>query len=105
MMRSEMLRLRGDLEIVAQEQAPARRWPRTGAFARADEHYRNAVRTAHAQTATGLELRAALSLSTLWQNQGRANEARALLTPILERLPEDGDSRDIVAARAILASI
>jgi predicted ATPase len=48
----------------------------------AETCFRQALDIAHQQQAKSLELRAAMSLSRLWQRQGKQAEARALLAPI-----------------------
>src|SRR5262249_40502558 len=48
----------------------------------AEECFRQALDVARRQEAKSLELRAAMSLSRLWQQQGKQDEARELLAPI-----------------------
>lgn len=45
----------------------------------------------------------ALRLADLWRRQKRRDEAHALLTPLLARLPAADDSPEWIAARALLA--
>jgi class 3 adenylate cyclase/tetratricopeptide (TPR) repeat protein len=49
-----------------------------------------------------LELRAAMSLSCFWRDQGRRAEARELLKPIHDWFTEGVDLRDLKNARALL---
>jgi len=100
--RTEMLRLRGDLELAALRADPPRRWPRGGAAACAESLFRQAVDLARAQQAAGLELRAALALAELWSRQGRRAKVRALLAPLLDRLPADDDVPERRAAQSLL---
>ena len=48
-------------------------------LARTEAHFLEALAVARAQASRTLELRTATSLARLWQSQGRAGEARALL--------------------------
>jgi predicted ATPase len=57
---------------------------------------------ARRQQATSWELRAALSLSRLWQQQGKRKAARALLAPIYGCFTEGFASADLQDARALL---
>jgi class 3 adenylate cyclase/predicted ATPase len=61
-----------------------------------------ALDVAHRQEAKALELRAAMSLSRLWQQQGKRAEARALLAPIYGWFTEGFDTADLQEARALL---
>ena len=48
------------------------------------------------------ELRATLSLSCLWQQQGKQDEARKLLTEVYGWFTEGFDTADLQEARALL---
>jgi predicted ATPase len=50
--------------------------------AQAEAYFQQALAIAHRQQATSWELRAAMSLSRLWQQQGKRAEAREVLAPI-----------------------
>jgi predicted ATPase len=54
------------------------------------------------QEAKSLELRAAMSLSRLWQQQDKRAEARALLAPIYGWFTEGFDTADLQEARTLL---
>jgi TOMM system kinase/cyclase fusion protein len=58
----------------------------------------------HQQTRSW-ELRAAMSLSRLWQRQGKRDEARALLAPIYGWFTEGFDTADLQEAKALLATL
>ena len=47
-------------------------------------------------------MRAALSLSRLWQQQGKRDEARELLAPIYGWFTEGFDTADLQEAEALL---
>jgi predicted ATPase len=64
-----------------------------------------ALDVARRQQAKALELRAALSLSRLWQQQGRRGEAHALLAPIYNWFTEGFDTADLQDAKAVLEEL
>jgi hypothetical protein len=51
------------------------------------------------------ELRAATSLSRLWQQQGKRDDARALLAPIYDWFSEGFDTADLQEAKALLEEL
>ena len=61
-----------------------------------------AVVVARAQSAKSLELRAAVSLSRLWQRQGKRKEARQFLGGIYGWFTEGFDTADLTEAKALL---
>jgi predicted ATPase len=64
-----------------------------------------ALDVARRQEAKSLELRAAMSLARLWQQQGRCAEARDLLAPIYGWFTEGFDTADLQEAKALLAEL
>jgi predicted ATPase len=52
-----------------------------------------------------LELRAALSLSRLWQGQGQREEARQLLAEVYGWFTEGFDTPDLQEAKALLEEL
>jgi predicted ATPase len=70
--------------------------------AEAEAWLRRALDIAHRQEAKSLELRAAMSLSRLWQQQGKQDEARELLASIYGWFTEGFDTADLQEARALL---
>src|SRR5262249_54610949 len=70
--------------------------------AEAETWLRRALAVARRQEARSLELRAAMSLSRLWQQQGKQAEARALLAPIYGWFTEGFDTADLQEAKALL---
>ena len=74
----------------------------SGRAAEAESHLLRSLEIARIQSALGWELRAALDLARLWQQSGRAAEARALVAPLYARYTEGLDSVDLAAARALL---
>jgi predicted ATPase len=70
--------------------------------AEAEAWLRRALDVARHQQAKSLELRAAMSLSRLWQQQGKRDEARELLAPVYGWFTEGFDTADLKEAKAIL---
>ena len=60
---------------------------------------------ARRQQAKSWELRAAMSLSRLWQHQGKRDDARELLAPIYGWFTEGFDTADLQEARALLEDL
>ena len=71
----------------------------------AETCFRQALAVARHQQAKSLELRAALSLSRLWQQQGKRHEACELLAPIYGWFTEGFDTVDLQEARALLEEL
>ena len=57
------------------------------------------------QEAKSLDLRAAMSLAHLWQQQGKQAEAHELLAPIYGWFTEGFDAADLLEAKALLAEL
>jgi predicted ATPase len=57
------------------------------------------------QEAKALELRAAMSLARLWQQQSKCHEARELLAPIYGWFTEGFDTADLKEAKALLQAL
>jgi len=70
--------------------------------AEAEVWLQRALDIARRQEAKSLELRAAMSLSRLWQQQGKQTEARELLAPIYGWFTEGFDTADLQEAMALL---
>jgi predicted ATPase len=73
--------------------------------AEAEACFQQAVAVARDQQAKSWELRAAMSLSQLWQRQGRRTEARALLAPIYGWFTEGFDTADLQEAKTLLEGL
>ena len=67
--------------------------------------FHHALAVARHQQAKSLELRAAMSLSRLWQRQGKRAEARELLAPIYGWFTEGFDTADLQEAKALLEEL
>ena len=60
---------------------------------------------ARRQQAKSLELRAAVSLARLWQQQGQRAKAQALLAPIYGWFTEGFDTADLQEAKVLLEEL
>jgi predicted ATPase len=71
----------------------------------AEACFQQALAVASRQQVKSCELRAALSLSRLWQRQGKHAEAHELLAPIYGWFTEGFDTVDLQEARALLEEL
>ena len=92
---AEVCRLRGVL-LLRQPGTPQ---------AEAETWLQRALDVARRQEAKSLELRAAMSLSRLWQQQGKQAAARALLAPIYGWFTEGFDTADLQEAKTLLEEL
>jgi predicted ATPase len=109
--QAELYRLKGELLVV---ESTGRSLFKTTAVGRgvvershlesitAEECFHQSVKIAQQQKARCLELRAATSLARHYQNQGRSEEARILLTRIYSTFTEGFDTSDMLEAKALL---
>jgi predicted ATPase len=91
----ELHRLKGELLLAHPGSHPTE----------AERCFRQALEVARRQQAKALELRAALSLSRLWQRQGQYAAARQLLAPIYGWFTEGFGTADLQDARALLEEL
>ena len=92
---AELYRLMGELLLVGS-------WEH---HAEAETSFQQALEASRRQQAKSLELRAAMSLSRLWQQQGKRDEARALLAPIYGWFTEGFDTADLQEAKVLLETL
>jgi len=71
----------------------------------AEACFHQALEVARRQQAKALELRAALSLSRLWQQQGQREAARDLLAPLYAWFTEGFDTPDLQEAQTLLEAV
>ncbi len=90
----ELYRLQGELLLL-----------RDGLGAEIEAIFLQAINLARRQRVRSLELRAAMSLSRLWQSQGKIEEARELLGEIYGWFSEGTDTHDLAAARVFLQEL
>jgi class 3 adenylate cyclase/predicted ATPase len=70
--------------------------------AKAEAYFERALAVARKQQAKSWELRGALSMARLWRDQGKRDEARALLAPVYGWFTEGFDTLDLKEAKALL---
>ena len=73
--------------------------------AQAEASFCQALDIARRQQAKSWELRAAMSLARLWQQQGKQAEARELLAPLHGWFTEGFDTADLQEAKALLEEL
>jgi predicted ATPase len=71
----------------------------------AEAYFQQALAVARRQQAKSWELRAALSLSWLWQQQGKRVEVYNLLAPVYNWFTEGFDTADLQEAKALLEEL
>ena len=89
----ELLRIKGEL-LRSERSAVAVR--------AAEDHFQQALDWARRQDALAWELRAATSLSQLWEQHGRPREAGELLTSVYRRFNEGFETGDLKIAGALI---
>jgi predicted ATPase len=94
-MLAEVYRLQG--ELLLQQATPD--------AAQAEASFQQALTIARHQQAKSWELRAAMSLGRLWQQQGKRTEAYELLAPIYGWFTEGFDTADLQEAKALLEAL
>ncbi len=111
--QAELYRLKGTLTL-QQSQVPSPKsqvpntqhpTPSTHAEAEAEACFLKAIEVARKQQAKSLELRAVMSLSRLWQQQGRKEDARQMLAEIYGWFTEGFDTKDLKEAKALLEEL
>jgi predicted ATPase/DNA-binding winged helix-turn-helix (wHTH) protein len=88
----ELLRIKGN--IVSSGPQPG--------LGRAETYFLRSLELAKTNYALAWQLRTATSLARLWSGQGRVEEARGVLVPIVARFTEGFESADYIAARQLL---
>ena len=91
-MEPEVLRVKGDLLLAGEH-------PDKNA---AETAFSESLQVARDHKAKSWELRAAMSLTQLWQSQGRESRAPEILIPIFEWFTEGFDTADLKEAKALL---
>jgi predicted ATPase len=99
MYEAELYRLKGELTLQASVQSLATR------VKEAEACFQKAIEVARHQSAKSLELRAVMSLSRLWQQQGKQHEAHHMLSEIYGWFTEGFDTKDLQEAKALLEEL
>jgi class 3 adenylate cyclase/predicted ATPase len=97
---SELHRLKGELTLQSGVGSM-----QSGAQQEAEQCFLRALDVARHRQAKSPELRAATSLSRLWQRQGKGDEAHKLLTEIYGWFTEGFDTEDLKTAKALLEEL
>ena len=100
---AEIYRLQGEL-LLRQATGPDGS-PTAQAEVEAEACFRRAIEVARWQQAKSFELRAALSLSRLWQRQGRHTDSRDLLATVYDWFTEGFDTPDLQEAKTLLEAL
>lgn len=90
---AELYRLKGELLLMQGDETEA------------EASFGNAIGVARQQSAKSWELRATVSLSRLWQKQGKREEARQMLAEVYGWFTEGFDTPDLKDAKALLAEL
>jgi predicted ATPase len=91
----ELYRLKGELLL---QQSPDNQ-------AEAESCFHHALEIARHQQAKSFELRTAISLARLWQQQGKHQEAQDLLAPVYNWFTEGFDTADLKDAKKLLEEL
>ncbi len=103
---AELYRLKGQLTLQKfQVSSSTFQVPSPQAEAEAEACFLKAIEIARHQNARSLELRAVMSLSRLWQQQGKTEQARKLLAEIYGWFTEGFDTKDLQEAKALLEEL
>ncbi len=103
---AELYRIKGELQLIQTGERVQQRSRATGtAEEEAKKCFCQAIEIARLQGAKLWELRAAVSLSRLWQKQGKKKQARQLLTEIYGWFTEGFDTKDLQEAKALLEEL
>ena len=71
----------------------------------AEACFLKAIEVAQHQQAKSLELRAVMSLTRLWQQQGKQHDARNMLYEVYNWFTEGFDTKDLQEAKALLEAL
>ena len=89
---AEINRVAGEIAVMSSE-------PDT---AKAESYFQRALEIARTQQARSWELRAVMSMTRLWRDQGKRQQARDLLAPVYGWFTEGFDTLDLKEAKALL---
>jgi len=109
---AELYRLKGTLTLqkfqVSGSKFQVSEGPKSevrGPESEAEECFLKAVEIARHQQAKSLELRAVMSLSRLWQQQGKGDEAQQMLAEIYDWFTEGFNTKDLQKAKVLLGEL
>ena len=93
---------KGQRAKITNSQSPT---PTPQAEAEAEACFLKAIEVARRQSAKSWELRATVSLTRVWQSQGKRKEAHKLLSEIYDWFTEGFDTKDLQEAKALLGEL
>jgi predicted ATPase len=96
---AELYRLKGELALQPSGQS------RESGVKEAEGCFHKAIEIAQQQGAKSWELRAVMSLSRLWQQQGKQHEAHQILAELYGWFTEGFDTKDLQEAKALLEEL
>ncbi len=99
---AELYRLRGELTL---QQGKVESPKSKVKEQEAEECFLKAIEVARKQHAKSLELRAVMSLSRLWQSQGKTKEAHGMLAEIYNWFTEGFDTKDLQEAKRLIEEL
>jgi len=106
---AELYRIKGELTLqqskVQSPKSPAPSTQHPAPNTQAEACLLKAIELARRQSAKSLELRAVMSLSRLWQQQGKTEEARQQLAEIYGWFTEGFDTSDLQEAKVLLQEL
>jgi predicted ATPase len=70
-----------------------------------EKYFRQAIELSRRRLAKSWELRAVMSLSRLWQRQGKREEARKILEEVYSWFTEGFATPDLIEAKALLEDL
>jgi class 3 adenylate cyclase/predicted ATPase/energy-coupling factor transporter ATP-binding protein EcfA2 len=97
---AELHRLKGQLTL--QSQVPS---PKSQVEKEAEQCFLKAIEIARQQSAKSWELRAVMSLSRLWQQQGKQKEAHEMLAAVYNWFTEGFDTKDLQEAKRLIEEL
>jgi predicted ATPase len=95
MWEAEIHRIAGEISLMS---------PQPDA-AKAEAYFERALAVARGQQAKSWELRAAMSMARLYRDQGKRDEAHALLAPVYGWFTEGFDTLDLKEAKALFETL
>jgi len=101
---AELYRLKGEL-MLQQSRVHTSQSAFRNPQSEAEACFLKAIEIARQQETKSLELRAVMSLSRLWQWQGKQAQAQKMLAEIYGWFTEGFDTKDLQEARALLESL
>ena len=107
---AELYRLKGELSLKSRQVEDKSQTSQDKSEVRspeseAEECFLKAIEIARRQSAKSLELRAAMSLSRLWQSQGKKEDARQMFAEIYNWFTEGFDTKDLQEAKVLLEEL